>query len=253
MAFSGGVDSTFLLAVARQTLGENVVAATSSSLIHPSRETETARRFTRDSGIKHIIFGSDEMSLPEFVSNPADRCYHCKGNLVKSLFDLARDAGVEHVAHGANMDDLKDYRPGFKAADEAGMIAPLIDARLHKSEIRLLAKEMGLSIWDKPAMACLASRIPYGEEITREKLEMVAQAEDFLEGNGFAQFRVRHHGSVARIEVKVSEIGRLVEPHLSNRVIKRFRQIGFSHIAVDLEGYISGSLNRILKDKGKKE
>ena len=246
VAFSGGVDSTFLLAVAHQVLGERVMAATASSISYPSREREEAVKFTRDRGIQHIVFRSDETSLPQFLSNSPDRCYHCKKCLSQELIKIAKEKDIKHIAHAANVDDLGDYRPGLKAAEETGIIAPLMDARLTKEEIRFLSKEMGLSTWNKPAMACLASRIPYGNPITKEKLKMVEKAEAFLANNGFRQFRVRHHGPVARIEVDTSDIEKIMETGLRERIVEEFRQIGFLHIAVDMEGYITGSLNRAL-------
>lgn len=244
VAFSGGVDSTFLLALAHQVLGERTVAATATSSTYPFHEREEAIKFARDRGIQHIIFPSDETSAPEFLANSPDRCYYCKGSLCQELIKMATARGIKYVAHGANMDDLRDYRPGLKAAKEMGIIAPLIDAQLNKEEIRFLSKEMGLPTWDKPGMACLASRIPYGEVITEEKLKMVEEAEAFLSMNGFRQYRVRHHGTVARIEVEDSDISRFTEPGLRLKIVEKFRQIGFHHIAVDLEGYISGSMNR---------
>jgi uncharacterized protein len=249
VAFSGGVDSTFLLALSHQTLTDNVVAVTESSTTYPSREREEAIKFTKDRGIEHIVFQADETSIAEFVSNAPDRCYHCKKSLSKNLLNIAKEKGISHVAYAANLDDLSDYRPGMDAAREMGIIAPLVDAQLRKEEIRFLSKEMGLPTWDKPAMACLASRIPYGEPITTKKLKMVEEAEDFLADQGFRQYRVRHHGSVARIEVAGSEIKKVTGPELRKNIVEKFRQIGFYHIAVDLEGYFSGSMNRVLKNK----
>ena len=253
VAFSGGVDSTFLLAVAHEALGEGVAAATSNSFIHPARETQDARDFARERGIHHVVFESREMDLPDFVSNSPERCYHCKKQIIQSLSGIAQELGLEHTAHGANVDDLKDYRPGARAASEAGVIAPLIDVGLGKDEIRFLSREMGLPAWDKPPMACLASRIPYGEPITIEKLKMIGDAEELLVEKGFRQFRVRHHGSVARIEVEGPEIQRITEPGLRKKLVEKFRQIGFRHISVDLEGYMSGSLNRGLENERGKE
>lgn len=246
VAFSGGVDSTFLLAVAQQTLGEKVLAVTASSLVHPVRETENARNFTNKQGIRHTIIHTEELTRPEFVSNTAERCYYCKRNLLELLFEIARKEGIQHVAHGANVDDLKDFRPGFRAAREMGIMAPLVDVQLGKEEIRFLSKEMGLGTWDKPAMACLASRIPYGDPITKKNLTMVAEAEEFLAKSGFKQFRVRCHGTLARIEVETPDIEKITQGSLRENLVEKFRQIGFLHIAVDLEGYKSGSMNRAL-------
>ncbi|MBW1740433.1 MAG: ATP-dependent sacrificial sulfur transferase LarE [Deltaproteobacteria bacterium] len=247
MAFSGGVDSTFLLAVAHEILGEGVVAATAVSEIYPAREKDAAVRFTRDRDIEHIVFRSEETSHPAFVSNGPDRCYHCKRFLFQKLIEIAKDRSIKHVAHAANVDDLEDYRPGFRAAREMGVMAPLLEAGLSKQDIRLLSKEMGLSQWDKPAMACLATRIPYGSPITAEKLKMIEAAEAFLFDRGVRQCRVRHHGSVARIEVESPGMKMIMGDDFREGIVRKFREIGFLHIAVDLEGYISGSMNRMLE------
>ena len=249
VAFSGGVDSTFLLALAHQVLADKVVAVTESSTTYPSREREEAVKFTKERGIEHIIFQADETSIAEFVANASDRCYHCKKSLSKALLKIANERGISHVAYAANIDDLGDYRPGMDAAREMGIIAPLLDTQICKEEIRFLSKEMGLPTWNKPAMACLASRIPYGEPITTEKLKMVEEAEDFLANQGFSQYRVRHHGPVARIEVEGLEITKIVEPMLRKSIVHKFRQIGFYHVTIDLEGYVSGSMNIVLGKK----
>ena len=247
VAFSGGVDSSFLLASAQQALGDRVVAVTATSSIHPRREQDEASKFTRERTINHIIFESDETKIPEFLSNGPDRCYHCKKELSKEFLRVAKEKAINHVAHGANADDLEDYRPGFRAAEEAGIIAPLIGAGLCKDEIRFLAKEMGLSEWDKPAMACLASRFPYGTVITEKGLKMVEEAEEFLLNEGFRGLRVRHHGSVARIEINTSELKKIVSDETRKAIVEKLRSIGFEHIALDLEGYISGKMNRSIE------
>lgn len=248
VAFSGGVDSTFLLALAHETMGDRVLAVTESSSTYPSSERQEAIKFAEKRGIQHVVFQADETCIPEFVANAPDRCYHCKKSLSQELLKIAAERGIEHVAYATNVDDLGDYRPGLKAAEEMGFIAPLVEAELNKEEIRFLSKEMGLPTWDKPAMACLASRIPYGDAITANKLKMVEEAEDYLANKGFKQYRVRHHGSVARIEVESSEIDKINEPNLRKNIVEKFKEIGFLHIAVDLEGYTTGSLNRALKD-----
>jgi uncharacterized protein len=247
VAFSGGADSSLLLAVAHETLGEEAVAVTAASQIYPVREREEAVKFARQRGIEHIILGSEETGLPAFVSNGPDRCYHCKKHLFEKLLKIAEQRGIRHVAHGANVDDLKDYRPGLRAAEEMGIKAPLVSAGFKKQDIRDLSKQMGLATWDKPAMACLASRIPYGSPITAEKLKMIDEAEAFLLERGVRQCRVRYHGPVARIEVKSSDLKKMVDDDLRKDIVRKFRDIGFSYITVDLEGYVSGSMNRVLK------
>ena len=244
VAFSGGVDSTFLLAVAHETLGEGAVAATATSEIYPVREEEEAERFTEERGIQHIVFRSEEMSLPAFVANEPDRCYHCKKALLEKLLEIAKENGLKHVAHAANIDDLEDHRPGLQAAEELGIMAPLLEVDLGKEDIRLLSKEMGLSQWDKPAMACLASRIPYGSPVTVEKLKVIEEAEAFLLEKGLRQCRVRHHDSTARIEVDESEQETVMGDDLRRAIVQEFRHMGFLHVALDLEGYVSGSMNR---------
>jgi len=247
VAFSGGVDSSLLLTLAHEALGKRAVAATADSEIFPAREKDMAVEFTGERGIEHIVFRSEETGIPAFVSNGPDRCYHCKKSLFKQLIKIAEERGIKHVAHAANADDIKDYRPGLRAAKEVGIVAPLVDAGLRKQDIRFLSKEMGLSTWDKPAMACLATRIPYGSPVTHEKLKMIEDAEVFLFDSGVSQCRVRHHGSVARIEVDSSSIKMIMDDDLRKAIVRKFREIGFLHIAVDLEGYVSGSMNRTLE------
>ena len=249
VAFSGGVDSTFLLAVAHDIVNKDVVAITAESPIHPAREKEVAVRFARNSGIKHIVLQSREISRPEFVANRKERCYICKKFFFEDLIKTASEMGIKHIAHGANVDDLEDFRPGFAAAHEMGIVAPLIDAGLAKDEIRLLSKEMSLETWNSPSMACLATRIPYGSPITLKVLKMVEQAENVIGSLGFSTCRVRHHGTVARIEVNPEDLERILNKRIKPTIIRKFREIGFSHIAVDMEGYVQGSMNKVIQDE----
>jgi uncharacterized protein len=246
VAFSGGVDSTFLLAAAHRALGERVTAVTAESPVHPRREIRAAEALARRLGVRHRVIASGEMNLPEFTANPPDRCYICKRHVLAEVFRVARDLGVRHVAHGVNLDDLGDYRPGLKAAEEMGAIAPLLEAGLTKDDIRRLSRRMKLATWNKPSLACLASRIPYGTPITAPALAMVDEAEDFLRGLGFSACRVRHHGDVARIELDPRGIKKLMHHAQRADIVARLRSIGFRHVAVDLEGYTQGSLNRAL-------
>ena len=247
VAFSGGADSAFLLAVAHDVLKENVVAVTAVSEIHPAREKKKAMKFVKNYGIKHIILQSAEMSLPAFVANRKDRCYVCKKNLFKKLIKIASDIGIKYIAHGANTDDLEDFRPGLAAAQEMGVLAPMIDAGLTKDDIRLLSKQMNLETWNKPALACLATRIPYGTPITVKALEMVDQAENVLISLGFNVCRVRKYENMARIEVNPKEIESISDKKNRETIVGKFRKIGFSHVTVDLEGYIQGNMNRAIK------
>jgi pyridinium-3,5-biscarboxylic acid mononucleotide sulfurtransferase len=250
VAFSGGVDSTFLLAVAKDVLGENVLAVTATSAIHPQTESLAAGEIARALGVSHRMVPSREMDLPEFVANPANRCYVCKRHVMAEVLRIAAEMGIAHVAHGVNVDDLGDFRPGLKAAEEMGLLAPLLEAGLTKADIRTLSRRMGLATWNKPSLACLASRIPYGTQITPENLSMVEAAEDFLRGLGFAECRVRHHGAVARIELAQRDLKKALREPARAAIVRRMREIGFRYVAVDLEGYVTGSLNRALEGKG---
>ena len=250
VAFSGGVDSTFLLAAARRIIGENVVAVTAESPIHPQREKTAAAEIAKSLNAKHIRLASDELDLKEFRANPADKCYICKKRVLTAIFEIASDQGIRHVAHGANIDDLGDYRPGLKAAEEMGVVAPLIDAGFTKDDIRRFSRKMHLTTWDKPSMACLASRFPYGTPITREALKMVERAEDYLLDMGVKTCRVRHHGSVARIELSLDEMTLLQNDKVRKKIIRKFKEIGYAYIALDLEGYVQGSMNRDIEESG---
>jgi len=249
VAFSGGVDSAFLLAVAHEALGKKVLAVTAVSPIHPLRERTEAIRFAREKDIPHLLFSSHETDLPEFLTNSPDRCYHCKKALCQTLWEIAKERNIHHVAHGVNVEDPDDFRPGLQAAVEAGIIAPLMDENLNKTEIRQLSKSMGLPQWDKPSMACLASRLPYGSVITLKKLKMIETAEAFLQDKGLKTLRVRHHGAVARIEVGASERDLILNDAIRRDIIKKFRHMGFDHIALDLEPFASGKMNRSINQE----
>jgi uncharacterized protein len=238
------VDSTFLLAVAHEALGKKVMAVTAHSIIYPLSEIDEAIAFARGRGIEHVLLASEASHLPEFVANTPERCYFCKKYLFGRLRELAGQRGIRSIAHAANMDDFDDFRPGWKAAVEMGGIAPLVDARLTKEEIRTLSKEMGLATWDKPSMACLASRVPYGEAITETKLRMIGEAEKEIASHGFTQYRVRHHGPVARIELQAPDLKRIMEPEIRERIVAKLKKLGFLYVTLDLEGYVTGSMNR---------
>lgn len=246
VAFSGGVDSTFLLVMARKVLGERVAAITADSPLHPRRETVAAVALARSMGIRHVLVPSGEMAVAEFTANPPNRCYLCKKIVMSDVLTAAARMGIHRVAHGAHVGDLGDYRPGLRAAVELGLEAPLMDAGLNQAEIRELSHRMKLPTWKKPSMACLASRIPYGSPITVHVLGMVEAAEDFLRDLGLAHCRVRHHGEIARIEVARGAEARLLREPIRSDVLRRLREIGFTHVAVDIEGYTTGSLNRSL-------
>jgi pyridinium-3,5-biscarboxylic acid mononucleotide sulfurtransferase len=250
VAFSGGADSSLLLALAREVLPDRLLALTAVSPIHSQQERGAALNFARSLDVRHRLVDSGEMALAEFRANPPNRCYICKKYLFDLLLTEARKRGIHTLAHGANCDDSADYRPGFKAARELGAVAPLMDAGMTKADIRDLSRQLGLDSWNKPAMACLASRIPYHTPITARALAMVEKAEMALVRLGFSGVRVRHHGDVARIEVAGQDLPRLVVPDLRDRVVEAFRDIGFVHISVDLEGYRQGSMNRSLSIEG---
>ena len=248
VAFSGGVDSSFLVAAAVRAVGEKAVAATAQSELYPEEELRQACDFAQKLGARHIIFASDELNAPNFAGNPPDRCYHCKKELFGELQQIADKEGLAWVAHAAQVNDLSDHRPGFRAADELGVRAPLIEAGLTKDDIRAMSKQWGLETWDKPAMACLASRFPYGDRITADKLHQVARAEQALRELGFQEFRVRHHGQVARIEVPIAQLPTLLQEPNRGRVVNSLRSAGFAYVTVDLAGYRSGSMNEVLSN-----
>mgnify|MGYP001027368670 CR=1 FL=1 len=247
VAFSSGVDSTFLLKIAHEVLGGKVIAVTASSASFPGRELEEAKEFCRKEGIRQVVFESKELEMEGFSKNPPNRCYICKKQLLLQIQSIAKENQMSCVAEGSNADDEGDYRPGMQAVAELGVKSPLREAGLTKEEIRLLSKKMGLAAWEKPSFACLASRFPYGEAITAEKLAMVGKAEEFLLQLGFPQFRVRMHGRMARIEVLPEDFPKLMQEDVRNQVTKQFREYGFTYVSMDLTGYRTGSMNETLK------
>lgn len=248
VAFSSGVDSTFLLKVAHDVLGDNAVAVTATSCSFPKREFDEAASFCAENGIKQITVVSNELDIPEFRKNPTNRCYLCKSELFKKIISLAKENGIEYVCEGSNVDDMRDYRPGMKAVAELGIKSPLRECGLSKDEIRALSKEMDLPTWDKPSFACLASRFAYGEEINEKKLSMVENAEQFLLDMGFKQFRVRIHGeNLARIEVLPADLQALLSKR--EEVTKHLRELGFAYVTMDLEGYRTGAMNEVIKTR----
>jgi len=246
VAFSGGVDSTFLLAVAAKIYQGNdkFVAITAVSPVHTQIGLSIAESFAKENNIHHIIIHSNEMDSFEFTSNPPKRCYVCKKIIFGQIRKAAADLDISNIVHGVNVDDQGDYRPGMKAAEEMNILAPLLDAGLAKDEIRQLSKEMGLSTWDKPSSGCLATRIPYGEPIDLKKLNMVETSEIVLSDLGFKNCRVRHYGEMAKIEVPFDEVEKLLNPSARNHIIEELKKIGFFYITIDMEGYQSGRLNR---------
>jgi len=251
VAYSGGVDSTLLLKAAYDVLGDRAVAVTASSETYPSSEIKDAERLAREIGVRLISIHTDELENEAFVRNAPDRCYHCKTELICKLNEIAAKEGLACVVHGANADDLNDYRPGSEAAAQLGARAPLQEAGLTKAEIREISRELDLPTWDKPSFACLSSRFPYGTPITPEALARIDEAEKLLKSLGFRQVRVRHHGDVARIEVEADELPRLVEPSVRRAIAERFKELGYLYVTVDIEGYRTGSMNAALQVSNK--
>jgi len=244
VAYSGGVDSTFLLDVAVEVLGKDAMAVTALSPTYPGSDQESARRGALRLGVRHLTITTRELDDPDFRSNPPDRCYHCKRELFTRLLAMAKEEGLAWVADGSTTSDLADFRPGSRAARELGVRSPLLEAGLDKPTVRQLSRERGLDTWDRPAMACLASRFPYGQAIDHEALAQVSAAEDFLRSLGFRQVRVRHHGRLASIEVGHEQVGELFAARAG--VVDRLRAIGYAWVSLDLCGYRSGSMNEAL-------
>ena len=249
VAFSGGVDSAYLAYIAASELGEKALAVTGDSASYPTFQRDLARQLVEQFGINHEMIFTEEFADANYTSNPANRCYYCKSELYDKLSQLASERGIAVICDGTNADDVGDYRPGRKAAREFGVRSPLLECGLTKSEIRGLSREAGLPMWNEPASACLSSRIPYGQMVTIEKLSMVDRAESALKSLGFRQVRVRHHGEageMARIEVAVDELALALEPAMAARMAAALKAIGFKFVALDLEGYRTGSLNESL-------
>ncbi|MCL0092455.1 ATP-dependent sacrificial sulfur transferase LarE [Dehalococcoidia bacterium] len=243
VAYSGGVDSTFLLKVAQEMLRDRVIAVTAISETYSSHELKSALSMAQELGVKHILIHTEELTNHDFAGNPKERCYFCKRELISKLNDIAGEHNLSYVLDGSNYDDLADYRPGMKAVRELGARSPLKESGLTKNDIRSLSRQMNLPTWNKPSLACLASRIPYGDRITKEKLMMIDQAEAFLRDLGIGQLRVRHHETIARIEVLPEDIPLFLQPDLREKINARFREIGYSFITLDLQGYRMGSMN----------
>jgi len=251
VAYSGGVDSTFLLKVAQEVLGDNVIAITAKSSTYPERELREAKKFAEEIGVKHIVIVSEELEIEGFAKNPSNRCYYCKKELFTKLNNIAKKNNINQVIDGSNLDDTGDFRPGMVAAKELGIISPLKIAGMTKDDIRGISKVYGLKTWNKSSLACLSSRVPYGSEITLKKLKMIEEAEQFLLDLGFQQVRVRHHGEIARIEVSPDEREKIFNVELMNKISAKLKKIGFKYVTLDLSGYRTGSMNEVLTDKQK--
>lgn len=249
VAFSGGVDSTFLLRIAKDVLGDKVLAVTANSETYPKRELEAAKSFAAEIGARHIIIETLELEIAGFADNPPDRCFYCKHELFSKLTDIARQNGIDYVFDGSNYDDRNDHRPGMRAAKELGVVSPLKQAEMTKADIREVSRELGLSTWDKPSFACLSSRFPYGTKITPEKLTVVGEAEDFIRDLGFKELRVRHHDNIARIEVGRKDLERII-PY-ADMISEKLKKLGFLYVTLDLSGYTTGSMNYTLSEDEK--
>jgi len=243
VAYSGGVDSTLLLRAAVEALGDRALAVTVASQIHPPDEAKEAAAFAQQIGARHQVLNVDALANEKFVNNPPDRCFHCKRELFRELVRIAKEAELAVVAEGSNVDDLRDYRPGMRALRELGIRSPLREAELTKQEIRDISKELGLPTWDRPSMACLASRVPYNEELTEERLARVAAAEGVMWGLGLRQVRVRDYGQTARIEVELDALRDIVGEKNRTRIVEELHKLGYVYVTLDLEGFRSGSMN----------
>jgi len=248
VAYSGGVDSTLVVALAKEELGEKVLAVTIKSELYPQWQSDDAAKVAAELGVRHEIVRTSELEIDRFAENPPDRCYYCKRELFGHIGRIAEREGFAAVLDGANADDPHDHRPGLRAAAELGVRSPLKETGITKEMVREISRSLGLPTWSKPAFACLASRFPYGLRITRERLAMVAQAEEVLRSIGLKQYRVRHHDTIARIEVPAEEIERLSSPEVRKELVTAFKRIGYLYVTLDLEGFRSGSMNAALRE-----
>jgi len=252
VAFSGGVDSALVLKVAADTLGvNNLLAATADSESYPREELKAARELGAKLGLgeRHLVIQTEELKNPEYAANSPTRCFFCKDELYGKLNEIAQERGFRHIADGCNLSDTGDFRPGRQAAGKHGVRSPLIEAEMTKDEIRQLAKKLELTVWDKPARACLSSRIPYGLKVTKESLAKIEQAEEYLHSLGLRQVRVRHHDNIARIEIDPEEISKLLDSKIREQIANKLKQIGYLYVTLDLQGYRSGSMNEVLTRK----
>ncbi len=246
VAFSGGTDSAYLAWAARRALGERAVAITADSASLPESHKRDAENFAREFGIQHEYVETQEFDNPDYARNNPDRCFHCKDELFTRLAGICRERGIENVVYGVNVDDTRDFRPGQQAARQHGVAAPLLEAGLTKAEIRELSRQAGLPTWDRPASACLSSRIPYGTPVTKENVKIVEAGEEALKALGFRQFRVRYHQELVRIEIAPEELGRALDLEMARKLTSIFKGLGFQYVTLDLEGYRQGAMNEVL-------
>jgi uncharacterized protein len=247
VAFSGGVDSAYVAFVAHEVLGNKALAVTADSPSYPATHKAEAVKFVEQFGLQHLFINTDEVADPNYRQNPANRCYYCKTELYTKLQSLAQEQGFAAICDGVNVDDLGDFRPGRQAAKEASVISPLVECGITKAEVRELSRRAGLPTWDKPASACLSSRIPYGMEVTVDKLKVIERGEDVLRALGFKVFRVRHHGDIVRLEFGQEELPRALTMDMAERLTQEFKALGFKYVTLDLEGYRTGALNEALR------
>ena len=247
IAFSGGVDSSYLAWAAQRVLGDDALAVTAVSPSYPASHREVAEDIIERFGLPHRFVDTHEMERPEYRANASDRCFHCKTELFETMERLGSELGFKTVAYGVNLDDTGDFRPGHRAAEDHQVLAPLLDARLTKEDIRALSRAAGLPTADLPASACLSSRLPYGTEVTPERLAQVEEGEERLRALGFRQHRLRHHGELARVEIDPVELPRALDPEMTKRIVEAIKPLGFRYVALDLEGYRTGSLNEVLQ------